>query len=498
MAQVFSSPADARPGGPPPEPIHAPSSSLHVIPEVSLAVVVLVLVLLVCLLLLHRYRYRLRISCLTVWEAQLDGEGRSAGNQGSGGGAFLAGSARSGSSATGGGRAGGGTSAGRGANSRLRVGGGGGGSGGRAGRRDESSEWVHVLLDIHGFRDALGDDHSYRVGAAGLARGYSRGGRGHGGRRAPSGLDVATINSLGALTVFERSKVSVKGSLQHAESGAGKTAEVQAEKGCAREGRERTREVGEQGEEHEVVGRAADQGPVEGIGHGGGGEDGSGRESEVVVSCEEGECAVCLSEYVEGDVLRTLNKCHHHFHQICIDEWLSGSTSCPLLHSLHPASSDPSMPPAGAEPTALPHTLQQEQRNEQRGEVAERGRVAEQVQLVESLRGQGGEEGRRQIRRVEHDGAAARGPSGQEQQAEQSVAEARLQQAREEGLSPALSLPAARVLHVGPRMEAQQAPARSLLSRLWLAAAPATGAHGLSIPLGRGRSHHESEAHVSI
>jgi len=40
-------------------------------------------------------------------------------------------------------------------------------------------------------------------------------------------------------------------------------------------------------------------------------------------------CAVCLSEYDSGDVLRRL-PCGHHFHVKCADQWLCRSKACPL------------------------------------------------------------------------------------------------------------------------------------------------------------------------
>ncbi|KAL9340471.1 hypothetical protein Peur_066690 [Populus x canadensis] len=42
------------------------------------------------------------------------------------------------------------------------------------------------------------------------------------------------------------------------------------------------------------------------------------------------ECAVCLSEFTEGERVRKL-KCHHTFHNECLDEWLHQSmATCPL------------------------------------------------------------------------------------------------------------------------------------------------------------------------
>lgn len=40
-------------------------------------------------------------------------------------------------------------------------------------------------------------------------------------------------------------------------------------------------------------------------------------------------CAVCLDEYVVGDLLKQLD-CGHHFHKACIDPWLKKSRICPL------------------------------------------------------------------------------------------------------------------------------------------------------------------------
>ena len=42
---------------------------------------------------------------------------------------------------------------------------------------------------------------------------------------------------------------------------------------------------------------------------------------------------VCLCEYEEGDILRTL-PCFHSYHSGCIDEWLNRSKLC-LLCALH-------------------------------------------------------------------------------------------------------------------------------------------------------------------
>ncbi|KAK4803767.1 hypothetical protein SAY86_003584 [Trapa natans] len=45
------------------------------------------------------------------------------------------------------------------------------------------------------------------------------------------------------------------------------------------------------------------------------------------------ECAVCLNEFEEDDVLRLLPRCSHVFHSNCIDEWLSSHTTCPVCRA---------------------------------------------------------------------------------------------------------------------------------------------------------------------
>ncbi|KAH7297625.1 hypothetical protein KP509_25G004000 [Ceratopteris richardii] len=42
------------------------------------------------------------------------------------------------------------------------------------------------------------------------------------------------------------------------------------------------------------------------------------------------ECAVCLCEFEEGEVLRLLPACSHLFHKDCVDMWLFSHTTCPL------------------------------------------------------------------------------------------------------------------------------------------------------------------------
>ncbi|EEF43497.1 RING-H2 finger protein ATL5M precursor, putative [Ricinus communis] len=43
----------------------------------------------------------------------------------------------------------------------------------------------------------------------------------------------------------------------------------------------------------------------------------------------EADCAICLSEFVEGEGIRVLGSCKHGFHVHCIEQWLSCHPSCP-------------------------------------------------------------------------------------------------------------------------------------------------------------------------
>ncbi|GAB4843153.1 hypothetical protein Ancab_013128 [Ancistrocladus abbreviatus] len=57
---------------------------------------------------------------------------------------------------------------------------------------------------------------------------------------------------------------------------------------------------------------------------------------KVNTSSEDGcyyECAVCLSEFREGEKLRVIPNCCHAFHIDCIDVWLQTNANCPLCRS---------------------------------------------------------------------------------------------------------------------------------------------------------------------
>jgi hypothetical protein len=62
-----------------------------------------------------------------------------------------------------------------------------------------------------------------------------------------------------------------------------------------------------------------------------------------------GDCAVCLGEFTDGELVRLLPRCAHPFHAPCIDTWLRAHVRCPICRS--PVVVVPSDLPA-AEPEA--------------------------------------------------------------------------------------------------------------------------------------------------
>ncbi|KAG5072945.1 hypothetical protein AAZX31_03G195400 [Glycine max] len=45
------------------------------------------------------------------------------------------------------------------------------------------------------------------------------------------------------------------------------------------------------------------------------------------------DCAVCLSEFADGDEGRVLPNCKHAFHAHCIDTWFGSHSKCPLCRT---------------------------------------------------------------------------------------------------------------------------------------------------------------------
>jgi hypothetical protein len=40
-------------------------------------------------------------------------------------------------------------------------------------------------------------------------------------------------------------------------------------------------------------------------------------------------CAICLSDFADGEIVRVLPVCGHRFHVDCVDRWLLSRCSCP-------------------------------------------------------------------------------------------------------------------------------------------------------------------------
>ncbi|OAY62859.1 E3 ubiquitin-protein ligase RING1-like [Ananas comosus] len=72
------------------------------------------------------------------------------------------------------------------------------------------------------------------------------------------------------------------------------------------------------------------------------------------------ECAVCLGEFRDGELLRLLPKCAHAFHLPCIDTWLRAHVNCPLCRApivAPPTAIDAAPPPPPSSSSPLPSSL---------------------------------------------------------------------------------------------------------------------------------------------
>lgn len=69
------------------------------------------------------------------------------------------------------------------------------------------------------------------------------------------------------------------------------------------------------------------------------------------------ECAVCLNDFQDEEMLRLLPKCSHAFHPECIDMWLCSHTTCPVCRVDLMIPSDSSDPSGNAESLPEPEVV---------------------------------------------------------------------------------------------------------------------------------------------
>ncbi|KAL0692844.1 hypothetical protein Bca4012_060024 [Brassica carinata] len=55
--------------------------------------------------------------------------------------------------------------------------------------------------------------------------------------------------------------------------------------------------------------------------------------SDLELAGAQAECAICLSEFEQGESIQVLEECHHGFHVKCIHKWLSSRSSCPTCRT---------------------------------------------------------------------------------------------------------------------------------------------------------------------
>ncbi|KAJ3704327.1 hypothetical protein LUZ61_008032 [Rhynchospora tenuis] len=49
---------------------------------------------------------------------------------------------------------------------------------------------------------------------------------------------------------------------------------------------------------------------------------------------EKPECAVCITEFVDGQIGRLLPICGHKYHKECVDKWFREHSTCPICRTI--------------------------------------------------------------------------------------------------------------------------------------------------------------------
>ena len=53
-------------------------------------------------------------------------------------------------------------------------------------------------------------------------------------------------------------------------------------------------------------------------------------QSQSQIPADNANCVICLGEYVDGELLKYMPTCRHHYHAQCVDQWLHVNNTCPL------------------------------------------------------------------------------------------------------------------------------------------------------------------------
>ncbi|KAK4378993.1 hypothetical protein RND71_000855 [Anisodus tanguticus] len=98
------------------------------------------------------------------------------------------------------------------------------------------------------------------------------------------------------------------------------------------------------------------------------------------------ECAVCLNEFEDDEMLRLIPKCDHVFHPECIDAWLQSHDTCPVCRAnLNPQPGEP--------PVQVPQLIQAEPATEQQNDQVSIHIVSDEEQRQQVLQEQKEDEG---------------------------------------------------------------------------------------------------------
>ncbi|KAM0029921.1 putative transcription factor C2H2 family [Helianthus debilis subsp. tardiflorus] len=84
--------------------------------------------------------------------------------------------------------------------------------------------------------------------------------------------------------------------------------------------------------------------------------------TETKTNADVVDCAVCLSEFENGDKCRVLPNCKHCFHIGCIDMWFYNHSTCPLCRSPVEPKVTKSAPEPGLSASSIETTSEEDRR----------------------------------------------------------------------------------------------------------------------------------------